>query len=139
MPRIHLVFPILVAAVLLAACKSDAERLVDLRTDLRAKLDELYAAYGGSGLAAQVKAEAHKPEGGDEGGATAARLFGELDRSYFEGYCLARGRGERPFSLSGKLDAFMKDPGNERACRDAARLEARVAELQAKVETKAER
>ncbi len=66
--------------------------------------------------------------------ATAARLVGELDRSYFEGFCLARGRGERPFSLSGKLDTFMKEAAKEKACRDASKLEARIAELEAKAE-----
>jgi hypothetical protein len=122
--------PMLVAVVLLSACRSDAEKLVDLRTELRTKLDELYSAYGGSSLASQVRAEAEKPERADEGSGTAARLVGELDRSYFEGFCLARGRGERPFSLSGKLDAFMKEPANEEACRTAAKLQARIAELE---------
>lgn len=119
------------ALALLSGCKSDAEKLVDLRTELRSELDGLYAAYGGSGLAAQAKAEgAGKAE---EPAGVAARVIGELDRSYFEGYCLARGRGERPFSLSGRLDAFMKDRGNEERCRTAARIEARIAELEAKL------
>jgi hypothetical protein len=126
--------PILVATVLLAACKSDAEKLVDLRTDLRTKLDELYSAYGGGALAAQAKGQVEEPERPDGARATTARLVGELDRSYFEGFCLARGRGERPFCLSGKLDAFMKEAANEKACRDAAKLAARIAELEAKGE-----
>jgi hypothetical protein len=120
-----------VVIALLAGCKSDGERLVDLRTELRTELDGLYAAYGGSGLAGPAKGEgAAKPE---ETGGVAARVIGELDRSYFEAYCLARGRGERPFSLSGRLDAFMKDRANEERCRDAAKLSARIAELEAKV------
>jgi hypothetical protein len=124
--------PVLLATALLAACKSDAERLVDLRTELRTELDALYAAYGGGDLAGQARAEAQKAERPDEGAGVAARIVGELDRSYFEGYCLARGRGERPFSLSTRLEAFMKDAGNERRCRDAAQLAARIAELEAK-------
>lgn len=126
--------PLLAAVLLLAGCKSDAEKLVDLRTDLRTSLDELYAAYGGGGLAAQagVSGESRREDAGALGASTAARLVGELDRSYFEAYCLARGRGERPFSLSGKLDAFMKQTDHERACRNAARLEARIAELAAR-------
>lgn len=127
-------YPMMVATVLLSGCRSDSEKLVDLRTDLRTRLDELYSAYGGSGLAAEAKADAGGPEGAGEGRGIAARLVGEVDRSYFEGHCLARGRGERPFSLSGKLDAFMKDPANDRACRDAARLAARIAEIEAKAE-----
>jgi outer membrane murein-binding lipoprotein Lpp len=126
--------PILVATVLLAGCKSDAEKLVDLRTDLRTKLDELYSAYGGGALAAQAEGDAEEPERSDVARTAAARLVGELDRSYFEGFCLARGRGERPFSLSGKLDAFMKEAANEKACREAAKLEARIAQLESKVE-----
>lgn len=123
---------LLAALALSAACKTDAEKLVDLRTDLRSRLDELYAAYGGGAIAGQARTEAEKGERPDEGASAAARIVGELDRSYFEGYCLARGRGERPFSLSGKLEAFLKEPSNESRCRDAARLEARIAELEAK-------
>jgi hypothetical protein len=120
-----------VVVALLAGCKSDAERLVDLRTELRTELEGLYAAYGGSGLAGQARGDgAAKPE---EAGGVAVRVFGELDRSYFEAFCLARGRGERPFSLSGRLDAFMKERANEERCRDAAKLSARIAELEAKV------
>ena len=101
------VIPFLVATALLAGCRSDAERLVDLRTELRNRLEHLYASYGGSELATRAAAEGEAPEGAGEGRAIAARLVGELDRSYFEGHCLARGRGERPFSMSARLDAFM--------------------------------
>ena len=129
----HRLRPCLVAIALLAACKSDSERLLDLRTELRTKLDRLYATYGGGAFAAQAKTEAQKSGQADEGSATAARLVGEMDRAYFEGYCLARGRGERPFNLSGKLEAFMTDSANEEACRDAAKLQARIQDLEAKV------
>jgi hypothetical protein len=118
--------------LLLSACRSDEEKLVDLRTDLRTRMDELYSAYGGSGLATQARAELERPDAADEGHDTAARLVGELDRSYFEGFCLARGRGERPFVLSSKLDAFVKAGENEKACRDAAKIAARISELEAK-------
>jgi hypothetical protein len=124
--------PLLLATALLVACKSDAEKLVDLRTELRTELDALYGAYGGGATAGQLKAEAEKAERPDEGAGVAARLVGELDRSYFDGTCLARGRGERPFSFSARLDAFLKEPGNEARCRDAARLAARIADLEAK-------
>lgn len=124
---------VLLAAALLAGCKSDAEKLVDLRTELRSSLDALYAEYGGSPLAGAATAEAEKAPRPDDAAGVAARVVGELDRAYFEGYCLARGRGERPFSLSGKLDAFLKDGKHEQRCQDAARLEARVAELEARL------
>lgn len=126
--------PILLATVLLAGCKSNSEKLVDLRTDLRTMLDELYSAYGGSSFATRADGEAQEPERPDLARAAAARLVGEMDRSWFERFCLARGRGERPFSLSGKLDAFMKEAANEKSCRDAARLQARIAELEEKAE-----
>ncbi len=124
---------LVLALALLSGCKSDAEQLLDLRTELRAKIDALYAAYGGGSPAPQAGADARAAPGpGDDGSSAVTRIFGELDRSYFESYCLARGRGERPFSLSGKLDAFMKEPAHEDACREAARLALRIAELEAK-------
>lgn len=122
----------LLAAATLAACKSDSEKLFDLRADLRAQMDELYGRYGGGALASKANADAREPGGEEDGRGTAARLFGQIDRSYFEGYCLAHGRGERPFNLSGKLEAFMKEPSNEKACRRAAKLESRIRELEAK-------
>jgi hypothetical protein len=125
----------LVAAALLAGClagcQSKEERLIELRSELRGDLDALYGRYGGGSLAKQAKADAERSGTADEGSATAVRLFGELDRSYFETYCLAHGRGERPFNLSGKLDAFMQEPANQEACRDAAKLEAKIRKLEA--------
>jgi hypothetical protein len=126
----HRLYPIIFAVVVLAACKSDAEKLVDLRTDLRTTLEELYSAYRAP--PAPPKDDPREPERTDVAHATASRLVGELERSYFEEYCLSRGRGERPFSLSAKLDAFMKEAANEKACRHAAKLEARIAELEAR-------
>jgi hypothetical protein len=124
--------PLLLAAALVAACKSDQEKLLDLRNELRTKLDALYSAYGGGALAEKTRSDAEEREA-DEGSATAARVVGELDRTWFEGYCLARGRGERPFNLSGKLEVFMSDRANEEACRDAAKLQLRIAELEGKL------
>jgi outer membrane murein-binding lipoprotein Lpp len=126
-----LVAAALVAVGLLAGCQSKEEKLIELRSDLRGDLDALYDRYGGGALAKEAKADAARSGSADEGQGTAVRLFGELDRSYFETYCLAHGRGERPFNLSGKLDAFMKDPANQEACRDAAKLDARIRKLEA--------
>jgi outer membrane murein-binding lipoprotein Lpp len=122
----------LLAVALLAGCQSKEEKLIELRSELRGDLDALYARYGGGSLAKQAKADAERSGSAEEGSGTAGRLFGELDRSYFETYCLAHGRGERPFNLSGKLDAFMKDPANQEVCRDAAKLETRIRELEAR-------
>jgi hypothetical protein len=123
----------LLAAAALAGCASNAERLVELRSDLRNRMDALYDRYGGGALASQARTDAQRAEGGGEGAAAAARFLGEVDRSYFEGYCLAHGRGERPFNLSGKLEAFMKDTANREACRDAAKVEARLRALEERV------
>lgn len=123
------------ASLLVAGCKSDSEKLIELRTDLRSEIDELYGRYGGGSLARDAKADAEKEGAPSEGKSTAARLFGELDRSWFEGYCLAHGRGERPFNLSGRLEEFMKDPAHQEACRRAAQLETRIRELEAKAGT----
>jgi len=122
----------LVAAAALAGCTSDAEKLVDLRSDLRTRLDALYDLYGGGALAAEARTGADR-EGGGEAATTAARFLGEMDRSWFEGYCLAHGRGERPLNLSAKLEAFMKESPHREACREAARLEVRVHELEARM------
>ena len=122
----------LVAAAAIAGCTSDAEKLVELRADLRTRLDALYELYGGGTLAAGARADAER-DGDGEASATAARFLGEMDRSWFEGYCLAHGRGERPLNLSAKLEAFMKAPANREACRDAARLEVRVRALEARM------
>jgi hypothetical protein len=130
MPRSH--FAPLLLACALAGCASNAERLVELRSELRNRMDALYDRYGGGALANDAKADAEQ-EGGREGASTAARFLGEMDRSYFEGYCLAHGRGERPFNLSGKLEAFMKEPASREACREAAKLEARIRVLEARV------
>lgn len=133
MPR--LIATALLGALLLATggCKSDSERLIDLRAELRADMDELYARYGGGELATRDGEDAADEGSGADGRDVTARLFGQIDRSYFESYCLAHGRGERPFNLSGKLEAFMKDPSNQEACREAAKLDARIRELEAKV------
>jgi hypothetical protein len=122
----------LVAATAIAACTSDAEKLVEHRADLRTRLDALYELYGGGSLAVGARADAER-DGGGEGAATAARFLGEMDRSWFESYCLAHGRGERPLNLSAKLEAFIRVAENRDACRDAARLEARVRALEARL------
>lgn len=54
------------------------------------------------------------------------RLFGEVDRSWFEQQCLALGRGERPVGMSGRLETFLRERGNARACRKAADLQLEI-------------
>lgn len=133
--RPHL--PALAAALALglSACKTPEQRLVDRRHELRATLDGLYGAFGGSDLArAGQGLEAQGAPPAEAG--LVGRLMGEADRSYFEQQCLAIGRGERPFSLSGKLDTFLKDPEHARDCRRAAELALDVAALERELATR---
>lgn len=119
--RTHRLLPVLLALPLLAAgCKSPEEKLVDRRRELRSALDELYGEY---------RKEAEPGRKGDDGGVV-GRIFGELDRAGFEQGCLAAGRGERTIDLSGRMEAFLKGWGHERACRKAADLELEVRALE---------
>ncbi|HSN93268.1 MAG TPA: hypothetical protein VLS93_18705 [Anaeromyxobacteraceae bacterium] len=115
------------AALLLSGCRSPEQRLIDRRHELREIVDRLHAAYQASERTGDGGGQAEEAEGG---GGPLGRLVAEMGRAHFEGYCLAVGRGERPLSLSSRLDAFVREPGNARACERAARLEAEIAELE---------
>src|SRR5512141_2945286 len=98
-PWLHLV---LVAGLALTACagsqKTKEEQLIDTREELRNTFDRLYRSYGGSEVAG----------GGTSGsGGVLGHVVGEADRSYFERQCLAVGRGERPISVSPKLQEYL--------------------------------
>jgi hypothetical protein len=110
-------------ALSLSGCKSPEQKLVERRRDLRAKLDALYAEYARG---------ASPPEPGADPGLL-GRVAGEMGRAYFEHSCLALGRGERPITLSARLDAFLADERNAGACRKAADLELEVHELERQV------
>jgi hypothetical protein len=125
---------LVVAAALplaLGACRSPEEKLADRRRELRESLDALHGAYVAAGTA---EAPA---EGGD--GGLVGRVVGELGRAVFEQHCLAIGRGERPFALSGRLESFMAEPANARACRRAADLQLEVDALAREVGARATR
>lgn len=140
----------LVAAVLAAGCRTPEEKLLDRRRDLRAALDQLYGEYGGSDLARDMggapegePSVERRREGGDRaqapaggGGGVVGRFVQELDRSHFEESCLAVGRGERPFLLSERLEAFLSDADHSRACRDAARIQSDVSALEREVQAR---
>ena len=106
---------------LLAACKSAQEKLVERRREQRATLDRLYAEYGGSGVEP-------KEEPGSAG--IVGRILGEADRSYFEQQCLALGRGERAFSLTAKLQGFLRRDDVQRDCRRSADLQMEIEALE---------
>ncbi|WP_242346597.1 hypothetical protein [Anaeromyxobacter terrae] len=124
----------LLAALLAAACRSPAEKLVDRRRDLRETLDRLYAEYAESGSGADRRGDGREER--PAGGGVVGRFVQELDRSHFEQSCLAVGRGERPFLLSDRLEAFLADGGHSRDCRDAARIDADVAALEREVQAR---
>jgi len=113
------------------ACSTPEEKLLDRRHELRALLERIHHEYTG--------------KGGSKGDAPAeqAGIFGRLatgvERSHFEQYCLAVGRGERPFSLSARLEEFMRDEDHVEDCRDAAELDAKIEELEREVAKRAGR
>jgi hypothetical protein len=112
-----------VSALTLSGCKSPEQKLVERRRDLRATLDGLYTEYARG---------APPPEQGADTGLL-GRVAGEMGRAYFEHSCLAHGRGERPISLSARLDAFLAEERNAGTCRKAADLEVEVRELERQV------
>jgi hypothetical protein len=120
----------LLAALSLAlgGCKTPEQKLVDARRELRATLDRMYADYS---------AGAKPKEGADAG------VFGhfavQVDRAYFEGQCLALGRGERGFSLSPKLETFLAEDRNADECRKAADLELEIEALERETSAKRDR
>jgi hypothetical protein len=61
------------------------------------------------------------------------RLLAGVNRAQFDEYCLAIGRGERPFALSGRLESFMKTPEHARTCREAAEVQVAVEELEREI------
>lgn len=124
MTRRFLVLLAAVGALAFAACKTNEQKLVDRRRDLRATLDRVYADY--------TAGAAPKPDDGSDAGVF-GRIAGEVDRAWFESQCLAVGRGERSINLSARLEAFLKEDRNARACREVADLDADVAALERKV------
>ncbi|HET8539002.1 MAG TPA: hypothetical protein VFL83_03920 [Anaeromyxobacter sp.] len=117
---------LLAAAALLApaACQTPEQKLADRRRELREVLDPMYAAY--SAPPAPGTADA----AGEREGGLVGRIMGELGRAAFEQHCLATGRGERPFAISGRLEAFVSEPANARACRRAADLQLEIDALE---------
>ena len=113
----------LLAAAVLLACPSREERLLAKKQDLRALLDELYASFR------PPPGKSPAQQGEDAAGAV-GRFVAELDRTAFEAHCLAVGRGDRPFALSDRIDAFTREPDNAERCRKAARLEVEIEALE---------
>jgi hypothetical protein len=110
-------------AAFISACSSPEERLIDRRTRLREMLDELHESYS--------QTLGRSPPIGDQG--VVGRFIEGVERAQFDEYCLAIGRGERPFALSGRLEAFMKERDHARTCRKAAETQLEVAKLEAEL------
>ncbi len=115
----------LAAGLALGACagaqkKSPQEQLVDVRGEQRALFDKLYKAYGGSELAGT-------------GTGVLGHAVGEADRGYFERQCFAIGRGERPISVSPKLQEYLARGEVSADCKKANELQMQVAELEKQV------
>ncbi len=125
---------VLAAVLLVLACRSPEERLVDRKNDLRRALDGLYAEYGHAEADGAGDGGEGAPGGADARGTGPAGVVGrfvaELDRGHFEETCLSVGRGERPFILSDRLAGFVADPGHAEGCRRAAHIAADVAALE---------
>lgn len=112
---------LLLAGFILAACTTPEEKLIDRRHRLRATLDELYASYSDRDGTAEAR---------DAGSGVVGRFLAGVDRAHFDEYCLAIGRGERPFSLSAKVETFMNEPRNVKRCRKAAEVQLSIEELE---------
>jgi hypothetical protein len=125
MRRTRIWAALLLTTFTLVACMSREEKLIDRRHRLRATLDELYESYSG-----RAAAKEERGEGADSAAGVVGRLLAGVDRVHFDEYCLAVGRGERPFSVSGKVETFMKEAGNAKACRRAAEIQLSIDELE---------
>ncbi len=115
------------AAVLLAAaaCSTPEEQLLDKRHELRALLGHIYDEYMGRA--------GSSGDGAPEEPGVIGRLATSMERSHFEQYCLAVGQGERPFSLSARLESFMRDEDHVKECRAAIKLQAQIEKLERKI------
>jgi hypothetical protein len=123
MARIALALLAALSVTALGACKTPEQKLVDRRRELRATLDRVYGDYSARGA---------KPSGDADPGVL-GHVATQVDRAYFESQCLALGRGERGFNLSPRLEGFLAEDRNARACRKAADLEVEIDALAQKV------
>lgn len=121
---------LLLAGFIAVACKSPEEKLIDRREQLRAKLDRLYETYAAQDRDGTAQDRAGTAQEAASSGGVLGRFLAQVDRAHFDEYCLAIGRGERPFSFSGKLETFMKVKKNARGCRKAAEIQLSIDALE---------
>jgi hypothetical protein len=116
--------------------KKPEDQLFDARQEYRKTLDGLYKAYGGTdvpGNPGPTPPTAGPPESPSTAGDMVGHVVSEADRSYFERQCLAVGRGERPFSISRKMQTFLDGAENAQGCRKAAQLQEQIRQLEERV------
>lgn len=127
---------LVLAAVLLAAagCRTPRQRLADLRVDLQAREEALYARYGG-GTVANKAAEAAAGSDGFLGDAArvAARGLRDADRSVFKLACRTVGGGNGLPAAPGPR-AFLEKPENRDACVRIVQMDQEVRLLEAEVQ-----
>jgi hypothetical protein len=130
----------LALALGLAACSSTPDtpeqrpedQLFAARQEYRRTLDGLYRSYGGTDVPGNPPPDVPATQDREDENVL-GHVVSEADRSYFERQCLAIGRGERPFTLSGKMQRFLDAEENARGCRTAAQLQERIRALEAQV------
>ena len=121
---------------------SPEERIVALRFEKKAALDELYAAYGGgsaadfveeqNGMALQelAKEDAQVAEAAKGWADALTNTVKGADREMFEADCLRLGEGHNVSFFTNKAKAFFEQPSSVNACRDIAKKARDIAKLQ---------
>lgn len=128
----------LLIALAVAGCRSTPsqpeqkpeDQLFAARQEYRQTLDGLYRSYGGTSVLGNPSPDS---SGASDDGNVVGHVVSEADRSYFERQCLAVGRGERPFSISAKMQRFLDVGENAKGCRKAAELQVRIRELEERI------
>ncbi|HET7754751.1 MAG TPA: hypothetical protein VFK85_12650 [Anaeromyxobacteraceae bacterium] len=133
---------VVVAPLTLSGCRTSApaaakerpeDQLFAARQEYRQTIDGLYRTYGGSDVPGNSPPTTGSPGAPPQDEGVVGHVVSEADRSYFERQCLAVGRGERPFNVSGKMQRFLDTAENARGCRNAAMLQERIAQLEKRV------
>ena len=127
---------LLLSVVLLTAvgCRTPRQRLADLRVDLQAREEALYAKYGGGTVANQAAAAAAGTSEGILGDAArvAARGLRDADFSVFKLACRTAGGGNGLPEAPGPR-AFLEKPENRDACVRIVQMDQEVRLLEAEV------
>lgn len=134
---------ILGMGLLLSACTSPEDRLVEKKIRLRALEDSLFADYGGSEWAnrANINARSTNAQASDDLASSVANALGsvignaanDLDRDLFVSNCLLLGQGERPQVLSAQARKYFGQSSTLQRCLELAQRTADVARMEAEL------